>query len=244
MNLFDFLPGYEERIYETGREPILVSLLAFLIAFVLTRAYTRGARVRGWRSGSAGGVHVHHIVVGIFFVLGAGVFLIGFQPEEGFWELLLCALFGVGAAFILDEFALVFHLEDVYWQDEGRASIDAVMIALVVGALVLLHALPFGDEEAGGRWAAVFLVVFGLVFVLISLLKGKLLTGLLGVFVPPVALVGAVRLAKPTSPWARRFYPAGSRRRRRAERRFERHRRRWDRRRRRFEELVGGTPGQ
>ena len=124
MDLFEFIPGYEHRIYDAGREPMFVTLVAFVITFALTRAYTRIARVRGWGSANAGGVHVHHIVVGIFLVLGAGLFLIGFQPEEGFWQLLLCAAFGVGGALILDEFALVFRLEDVYWREEGRSSVD------------------------------------------------------------------------------------------------------------------------
>ena len=34
--------------------------------------------------------------------------------------------------------------------------------------------------------------------------KGKTLTGLVGLFVPVVALVGAVRRAQPGSRWARR----------------------------------------
>ena len=38
---------------------------------------------------------------------------------------------------------------------------------------------------------------------LVAILKGKLVTGVVGVFVPPVALVGAMRLAKPRSWWAR-----------------------------------------
>ena len=47
VNLFRFIPGYETSVYEAG-EPIFVALLAFLICFVITRGYTRMARVRGW----------------------------------------------------------------------------------------------------------------------------------------------------------------------------------------------------
>ena len=46
VNLFRFIPGYETSVYEAGREPIFVALLAFLICFVITRGYTRMARVR------------------------------------------------------------------------------------------------------------------------------------------------------------------------------------------------------
>jgi hypothetical protein len=65
MNLFRFIPGYESAIYENGREPALVMLLAFVITFVFTRAYTRIARVRGWGSTHVGNVHMHHLVVGL-----------------------------------------------------------------------------------------------------------------------------------------------------------------------------------
>jgi hypothetical protein len=244
VNLLDFLPGYDRQIFQSGREPIFVTLAAYLITFALTRTYTRLARIYGWGSASAGGVHVHHIVVGIVFVLVAGVFIIGFQPEEGFWQLLLCALFGVGAAFILDEFALVLRLEDVYWSDEGRESVDAVAIAVVLGGLVLLHVVPFESAQADdeSRWAFVAYVVYNLVAVVVSLLKGKLMMGLFGVFVPFIALVGAIRLAKPTSVWARRFYGPTSSRRRRAEARYAGSGRRWDARRHRLEDLVGGAP--
>ena len=47
MNLFRFIPGYETAIYDSGKEPLLLLMLGFLVTFVLTRAYTRIARVRG-----------------------------------------------------------------------------------------------------------------------------------------------------------------------------------------------------
>jgi hypothetical protein len=37
-------------------------------------------------------------------------------------------LYGLGAALTLDEFALWLNLRDVYWDREGRASIDAVLL--------------------------------------------------------------------------------------------------------------------
>ncbi|MCI0686409.1 MAG: hypothetical protein L0Y54_04105 [Sporichthyaceae bacterium] len=59
-------------------------------------------------------------------------------------------------------------------------------------------------------WSYVLIVALGATLVLITLLKGKIWTGLLGVFLPFVALVGAIRLARPHSPWARRRYRPGS----------------------------------
>ena len=244
MTLFPFIPGYEDQIVESGRQPILVALVAFVIAFALTRGYTRAARVRGWGSASAGGVHVHHVLVGILLVLGAGVVMIGFRPDrDTLFNLALCAAFGVGAAFILDEFALVFHLEDVYWAEEGRSSVDAVIIALGIGALALLHAIPFQEEEGARQWALATWLALHIALVVVVIAKGKLLTALLGAFVPLLLLVASIRLAKPRSPWARRFYGDQGRRHARSEARFARHDRRWLSRRRRVEELIGGAPG-
>ena len=205
MNLFRFIPGYETSVYEAGREPIFVALVAFLICFAITRGYTRAARVRGWGSGSVHGVHLHHVVVGIVLALASGTLIIGFEPVDNLFELLVCAVFGSGAALILDEFALVFRLDDVYWSTEGRASIDAVIIALTVGVLVLLHVIPFDADTAADSTRWVFMVVLAIhvSLIIVVLLKAKLLTGLAAMFMPFVALVGAMRLAKPHSPWAR-----------------------------------------
>jgi hypothetical protein len=64
--------------------------------------------------------------------------------------------------------------------------------------------------------AIVLAVGINLLFVVIVVGKGKLLTAILGAFVPLVAIVGAIRLAKPGSRWAKRRYPADSRKLRRA----------------------------
>jgi hypothetical protein len=37
-------------------------------------------------------------------------------------------LYGVGAALTLDEFALWLNLKDVYWQREGRESLEAMAL--------------------------------------------------------------------------------------------------------------------
>lgn len=246
MNLFRFVPGYETSIYEAGREPIFVALLAFLISFILTRGYTRIARVRGWGSGSVHGVHLHHVVVGIVLSLVSATLIIGFEPVDNFFELFLCAVFGSGAAMILDEFALVFRLRDVYWSEEGRSSIDAVIVAVTLGGLVLLHVTPFDLDTAQDptRWSLMVTVAIHFVLVCIVLLKGKLWAGLFGLFVPLIALIGAVRLAKPTSPWARHFYGPDSRRRRRAEARYRKHEARWAGRETRALDLIGGAPSK
>jgi hypothetical protein len=47
-------------------------------------------------------------------------------------------LYGVGAALTLDEFALWLNLEDVYWERQGRVSIDAVLLFGTLLAIVMI----------------------------------------------------------------------------------------------------------
>src|SRR3954454_6190562 len=118
--------------------------------------------------------------------------------------------FGAGAALVLDEFALVFHLEDVYWEDEGRQSVVATVLgaAVIVLMLVLtapagLHTDTFSDRS---RIYAVGYIGGNALFALICFLQRTPFVGLPAIFVPFVGLVGATRLAHPRSPWAHVFY--------------------------------------
>jgi hypothetical protein len=229
-----------ELLPELTRRRALVGwmLAAFLVTFLATRAITRAIRTgRGpFRNAHVGGVHVHHQVYGIFLILGAGTAEFTYRPEAP-WSDVLAVLFGTGAALTLDEFALWLHLQDVYWQREGRSSVDAVLVALIVGALLLVGVNPFGDDAEGGALATAIGVVGNLVFALVAILKGRPVLGVVGVFVPFVALVAALRLARPSSPWARRRYD--ERRMARARRRFPAGRRtRWDR----LVDLFAGAP--
>lgn len=224
-----------------GREPVLLLLAAFLVTFMLTRLYTRLARVRGWGSASAGGIHVHHMVVGIVCILVSGFVEIGVRPS-GLGRELVAILFGVGAAFTLDEFALWLYLRDVYWCPEGRSSIDATVMGLLFGALLLVGTSPFGVHGTGGesRAVAFAMVALNVVLAVVTFLKGKLTLGMLAVFVPLVGLVASVRIAKPRSLWSKWFY--GPAKRERAEHRFEHGHSLLVRLHRRFDDLVGGAP--
>jgi hypothetical protein len=215
-----------------GGRRVLVAwmLAAFLLTFLVTRWVTRSIRSgRGpFRDVAVGGVHVHHQVYGIFLMLGTGTAEFTYRPGRP-WVLVLAALFGAGAALTLDEFALWLRLDDVYWSREGRSSVDAVLVASVVGGLLLLGANPFDADRADGELQLAVTVVVNLVFAFVTILKGRVVLGVVGVFVPLVALVGALRLAKPRSPWARRWYRPDSRRWRRCRARFPPGRRtRWD----------------
>jgi hypothetical protein len=206
-------------------------LAAFLLTFLITRAITHAIRAgRGpFRDASVAGVHVHHQVYGIFLLLGTGTAEFTYRPGTP-WAQVLAVLFGVGAALTLDEFALWLRLDDVYWSNEGRTSVDAVLVALVVGGLLLIGANPLDADSGGGEWAVAGTVSLNLSFALITILKGRVVLGVVGVFLPVLAVIAALRLARPESPWARRWYRPGSRRWQRARLRFPPGgRSRWDR---------------
>jgi hypothetical protein len=241
VNLFRFIPGYETSVYDTGREPAFLMLVAFILTYAGTRFYTRVGRKRGWGSGSVGGVHLHHLVPGVVMSLAAGGLVIAFKPG-GIALGLLAVVFGAGAALTLDEFAMLLHLDDVYWTQQGRLSIDACMTAVAFLGLALVAASPFEESGQQGRWIAVAGIATNGVLVVVTMLKGKLKMGLIGIAVPGVALVGAVRLAKPDSVWARLLYPKSGRRMRRSLARYERREARWAGRRNRLYDLIGGMP--
>ena len=84
------------------------------------------------------------------------------------------------------------------------------------------------------------LISVNLVFALIAFLKGKRKLGAFGIVVPGLAFLGAARLAKPESLWARRFYSTRKSERSRA--RAERYEQRYARFAHRIYDLIGGKP--
>ena len=191
----------------SGREPLLFLLAGSILTFALTRLYTRLARVRAWGSGRVGDVHLHHMVLGNVLMLLCGLCVISFQPKDIGLDVFAVG-FGAGAAFVLDEFALTVHLRDVYWTPEGRHSIEVSIIWLLLGLLLLTGIAPFGihDQTEVPRIIGFAAVAVAMVLSVITCLKGKLTLGLLSIFLPPVGLVSAVRLARPGSIWAQLFY--------------------------------------
>jgi hypothetical protein len=228
-----------ERLHP-GSGAAFVVLVAFLLSFLAIRTSARLTRSVAWWPGGVetGGVHLHHLVWGIVLMLLCG-FLAFAAPLAAPWWHIIAIGFGVGAGFTLDEFALWVRLQDVYWSEEGRSSFDAVVCTFAFAALVVLGTQPFGlDEPASvlGTTAAVSVIV-GLAVLCFA--KGRVLLGVVGLFVPVVALVGAVRLGHPSSPWARWRYD--DQRRRRAAERFAPDRP-LSRTGRRIADLVAGAP--
>ena len=229
-----------------GREPLLLMIGASLLTFAFTRVYTRVSRRRGWQSGSVSGVHLHHMVVGNILALACGMFEIAFQPHDIGVDLLAIG-FGTGAALILDEFALSVHLRDVYWTPEGRHSIEMSIIWVLLGLFLLTGLAPFGihDHTEVPRAVAFGVLSLNILLSVLTCLKGKLTLGLFSIFVPPVGLITAWRLARPGSLWAQLFY--GPAKLTRAQVRFDPGHARLEGLRHRFTDMLGGShdePGE
>jgi hypothetical protein len=156
--------------------------------------------------------------------------------------LLLSSLFGIGAALTLDEFALILHLDDVYWTKEGRSSIEATLMGAAFGFLCLLASLPLSGDPGhdAPHWLAGAVLAVNLSFGLAAFLKGKPKLGTLGIFIPGLSIVGALRLATPSSVWAYRFYSPTKIR--RSEARAAHRDRRYRHLRHRLYDLIGGAP--
>jgi hypothetical protein len=90
-------------------------------------------------------------------------------------------------------------------------------------------------------WSSVAVIAVNLLLCVICLLKGKVVTGITGVFISAVALIGAVRLAKPGSWWAVHRYASRPRLASRAARRYDMsYEERWNR----LRDLFAGAPSQ
>lgn len=139
------------------RERMLFASVGFYVAFASVRVITHAIRAgRGpFHDISAGGQHIHHLVWGILLLLLVGYsWLWQVSLRRRFWSRLLAFVYGVGAALTLDEFALWLNLRDVYWEREGRESIDAILLFSAVLSISIFggrffHALA--REAFGGR---------------------------------------------------------------------------------------------
>ena len=207
--------AYQHGIVDTGREPHFLFFVAFLITFgfIRTSAHMIKAQVKWWPGNvSVGGTHVHHLVWGILLLLTCGYVAVAIAPDSP-WREVVAVLFGIGTGLTLDEFALWLNLKDVYWEKQGRASIDAVVIAAAVSGLLLISLRSWIDvttkvaDEIQAVVGAVGLL--GVILALINAAKEKFGIALWSIVVPLVGLVGALRLAKPNSVWAKLFYRHG-----------------------------------
>ena len=237
------LTVYTDQAVEPGREAAGLLLAGMLVCFASVRVSTRlqrSPKVTWWPGSvkTSGGVHVHHLVFGIVALLVVGFLSFALDPETP-WREILAVLFGVGAGLTLDEFALWLYLEDVYWAERGRRSVDAVALAALFASLFLV-ALPLPVDTSVPVAAAVALALLNVAVCSIVFLKGKFVLGLIGLFFPLVADVAAIRLARPNSPWARWRYAGNQKKMDRARARELK----WSKRRTRWSDFVAGAPSR
>ncbi len=246
---------FSRRVLDTGHLPLFCFFVAFLVTFLFIRFSVRMIRrqVKWWPGNvTPGGLHIHHAVFGVVFMVIGGLAGLA-APDNPVGVPSACAaIFGLGTALVLDEFALILHLDDVYWSNAGRLSVDAIFVAVGVTGLLLLGVVPSitGDVSGAtkahsGAKAALALgivVLFDLGLAAITMLKGKIWTGLFGLFLPVLLLAGAIRIGRPASPWARKFYRDSARKTAKARRREIRYRRRFVKLKDSMQDAVAGRP--
>jgi len=241
---------WQDQILDEEKQGLFLVLAGFVLSFAFIRMSTRlmrSPKVPWWPGSvvSDSGVHLHHLVFGIVTMMISGTLGIAVLGDSP-WLEICAAAFGIGAGLTIDEFALWIYLDDVYWAEEGRVSIDATVIAAAAMGLILLGFSPFSFETGtlGQTVASVLsaLAIFGLVAACFG--KQRIMHGTVGFFVFPIALYGALRLGKPGSPWARRRYAERNPgKQARAEARFPPDRR-TERFKNAFRDIVGGKPSE
>jgi hypothetical protein len=201
----DITQAYDKHIQAPGKELHFLVLIAFVcsFAFIRTSAHMIRAQVSWWPGNvqTKSGTHIHHLVWGILLLLTMGY--LGISTDLGSpWMEFVAIAFGIGMGLTLDEFALWLNLEDVYWQSKGRQSIDAVVVAttlLVIALLGLQFWIDVWDAvlvalgfDRGSSWIAIPIQAVGVALAIVCFRRGRKLAGLFGLFVPLVALIGAL----------------------------------------------------
>jgi hypothetical protein len=211
----DITRAYDQHIQVPGKETHFLILIAFVCSFgfIRTSAHMIRAQVSWWPGNveTKSGTHIHHLVWGILLLMVMGYVGIATAIPDPWFELVAIG-FGVGMGLALDEFALWLNLEDVYWKEQGRESIDAVVVtvALLVIALLGLQfwidvydaVLVLAGFDRGNAVVAIPIQLVGIALAVVCFRRGRKFVGLVGLFVPLVALVGALvpsRRRKPAS---------------------------------------------
>lgn len=239
---------WQDEVVTGHKGPLLLAFVAFVVTFVSTRTITRLIRAgRGpFHNVSSGGVHLHHSTPGIVLLVTGAFCAVGADGRAPL-DYLAAVLIGVGASLVLDEFAMIFHLQDVYWTQEGQLSVNVVTLSAALVGLAVIGVSPadvpgLSDRATAVRGGVTALLLVHVACLVVTALKGKYPTALVAIFLAPLSAYAAARLARPTSPWARRFYSPA--RRAKAAARAGAFDRRWGPVRTRWDDLIGGAPSQ
>lgn len=200
---------FQREIVDSGRLAAFLFFIALLgtFAFIRTSTWMIRKQVRWWPGNvTVGGTHVHHLVWGIIAMMIFGYIGLVIQPDSP-WREITTVLFAIGMGLTLDEFALWVELKDVYWTQDGRKSIHAMIIAgSVAGALVVGFSswVKLADTAATGVTAA--LGFFGAAAILVALAnvaKGHHGWAAAALLFWPVGLWGLTHPAREGSLWER-----------------------------------------
>ena len=137
------MSAYRRHLRGGPTEASWVATIAYFATLVLVRLATTLTHAAPGADIVIAGAHIHHLVFGLAAILAAGVLSL-----DEVLRLPRAALFGIGAALVLDEFALVVFLKDVYWLPQGLLS----WFAIAVGLLALL----VNAWRSGPFWRAIF----------------------------------------------------------------------------------------
>jgi len=115
---------YHEEL-DARQRAALLSWLAFTVTFGAVRGITYSIKDgKGpFRNLSVGGEHLHHYMWGIGLLTGVGAVAVHGEERQRRHPAVAIS-YGVGLALIVDEFALLLDLKDVYWAKQGRISVD------------------------------------------------------------------------------------------------------------------------
>jgi hypothetical protein len=237
----------QEDVLDADKWPLMLCFVAFVLTFLATRLVTRLIRAGRGPFGdvvTSSGTHIHHSIPGVILLI-IGAFVAVANAGTSAWFGVAAVMIGAGVSLVLDEFALILHLEDVYWAEEGRLSVNLVSLTAAYLGLALTGLSPIGVDHVGGGELAVRLTAIAFValhgfLVLVCVAKGKYRLAVVALPVPVFAFIGSIRMARPRSFWARRFYSgqrvaAASTRAARFDARWGTVLHRWD-------NLVGGVP--
>ena len=126
---------YRREFPESRRERLFLAWLGFFVTAFVVRGITFAIHydVGPFHNVSMGGRHIHHMVWGIFLLLLIGYLWLmeigtGSMGHSHWIGRATSMFYGVGAALVLDEFALWLNLKDVYWQRQGRESYEAMAL--------------------------------------------------------------------------------------------------------------------
>jgi hypothetical protein len=136
--------AYRHHLQGKPTEAALLATICYFVTLLLVRIFTTLTHpAAGTGDIVIGATHIHHVVFGIVAILVSGV-----MSLDSVLRLPRAALFGIGAALVLDEFALVVFLKDVYWLPQGLLSWVAILVGLLALVVNTWRSGPFLRDVA------------------------------------------------------------------------------------------------